>query len=80
MYTILGFSKFKSRKGVECCVMQLSRDFNSRELLAGSVGKRVEEVFLSDDIIGVFDVNNVGKSCDVFYNRNGFVTDIVISK
>lgn len=80
MYTILGFSKFKSKKGFDCCVMQLSRDFSSRELLAGSVGQKVEEVFLNDDIIDIFDVNNIGKSCDVFYNRNGYVSDIVLSK
>lgn len=79
MYTILGFSKFNSKAGKPCVVIQLQRDFNSRELTSGSFGVRVEEVFLPDHLLTVAIKENLGKKCNLFYNRNGYLEDISIS-
>lgn len=78
MYKILGFSKFKSKTGKNCVVLQLQREFNSRELNSGSLGVRVEEVFLPDHLLNVVIKDNLGKSCNLFYNRNGYLEDLII--
>ena len=80
VYTILGFSKFKSKKGNMCVVLQVSRDFLDRELELGSCGVKVEEVFLSDMLSDLASPENVGRECRLYYNRNGYLDSFEILK
>lgn len=78
MYKILGFNKFTSKKGNVCCMLQLSRDFTDKELEAGSCGLRVEDAFLPAELFSIAVPDNVGKSCELYYNRNGFLANVSI--
>lgn len=80
VYTILGFSRFKSKKGNMCTVLQISRDFTDRELELGSCGVSVEQVFLSDVMLSLASPENVGRRCRLFYNRNGYLDDYELIK
>ena len=79
-YTILGFSRFKSKKGNMCTTLQLSRDFTDREIEAGSCGVRVEDAFLPEDCLDIAVSENIGKQCNLLYNRNGYLQAIDIVK
>lgn len=79
LYEILGFKRFKSKKGTDCCVIQLVRDFSANEFASGSVGRGVEEVFLPTELSHLAVPENVGKLCELFFNRNGFLLDIKIT-
>lgn len=78
MYKILGFNKFKSKKGNMCCTIQLARDFTDKEVAAGSCGHRVEDAFVPSELMELVVPENVGKMCDLYFNRSGYLTDIVI--
>ena len=78
-YKILGFNKFKSKKGSDYCTIQLSRDFSANEIAAGSCGHRVEDAFLPMELAHLAVPSNVGKLCDLYFNRNGYLIDIVLN-
>jgi len=79
LYEILGFKKFKSKAGKDCCVLQLVRDFTPSEVASGSIGRGIEEVFLPIELSHLAIPENVGSLCELYFNRNGFLFDIKIT-
>lgn len=79
LYEILGFNKFKSKKGTDCCTIQLARDFSANEQAAGSCGQRVEDAFLPMELAHLAVSDNIGKFCNLYFNRNGYLVDIVLN-
>lgn len=45
---LLGIKRFKSKKGVDFVVLQISKPFNVYEVNNGSEGRAVEEVWINE--------------------------------
>ena len=66
--TIVGYKKFKSKKGTDCNVLVLTTDFTPAENARGSFGKGVQEVFLTDELAEKITPESIGKQCELSYS------------
>lgn len=74
---IIGYSRFTSKKGVECLVVDVimeATDFNRRY---GRVGNICEQVFIPEALFDRFDESVVGKLLEVKYDRPGRYANII---
>ena len=81
MYRLIGFRKFVSKKGTNCCVVNLLCDFSSFDVQHGACGEKVEEVFLPEECHSLIDARVIGSECDLIYGAGMYgkpaVTGIV---
>lgn len=77
---LIGFRKFKSKKGTDVCKAYVEVKATAREVENGSSSVTVDEVFLFGDDSRVLQEEHVGKSVDYTYNRRGFLEDFRVTK
>lgn len=58
--------------------MMVMREFNDWEKKNGSIGARVEDPFLPDECRDIVDQENIGKKCEIYYNKNGYIVHVSI--
>lgn len=69
---LMGYKRFTSKKnGKSFCVAELVSDFSQRDLAAGCVGKKVEEVFLPEDQYDYLKPEHIGKDVILDYELSG---------
>lgn len=66
--TVVGYRKFKSKKGVDCNVLVLTTPFTPAENARGSHGMGAQEVFLTDDIAARITPDCIGKQVQTTYS------------
>lgn len=74
---IIGYSRFTSKKNVECLivdVMSHATDFNKR---FGRVGNVCEQVFIPEALFDRFDESVVGKVLECKYDGYGRYANII---
>ena len=69
MSTLVGYSRFKSKKGVDYCVANVVTDYSSNA--AGSVGQKVEQIFMPDALYDYLQPQHVGKEIKFEYEISG---------
>lgn len=71
MTKLAGYRKFNSKKnGKDYCVAFLLHDIGEREMQAGFVGQKIEELFLPDSYINSLKPDDVGKQVILDYEVN----------
>lgn len=80
MGKIIGYKKFSNQKG-NYCIMDVQLDYSAREKKRGSVGSRVESVFVPEDKQHLLVPECVGKQVLIDYEIVGsraYVSDFHI--
>ncbi len=78
---ILGYRKFKSKKGEEYCVAQVMAPYSDREIKTGAVGNKCEDIFIPKAYHDFFDPSCVNKTMAIDYfvdNGRAFIDTIDI--
>lgn len=81
--TVLGFNKFKSKKGADLATLTLIKPYNDRQKMNGACGHSAEEVFVPDNIHGKLVPGIVGKEIEVGYsisNGRAYFEDFKVVK
>lgn len=81
MGQIIGYSKFKSKKGNDCCVLRILVEATERDNQYGHFGHIVQEVFVPEAQHKEISDSVVGKNATVnytYYNGRGYVDSIII--
>lgn len=79
--TLVGFKKFKSKKGVDTCLAKVASPFSPADISKGACGSDVQDVWLYDDLYDVLQPEDVGKEVKIDYNIfNGraFIANITV--
>lgn len=66
--TLVGFKRFKSKKGNDLCVASVSTPFSPADNARGCYGDDVQSVFLPDNLIDYLQPEDVGKKVQLSYN------------
>lgn len=66
--TLVGFKRFISKKGSECCVANIVTQYTPAENERGSVGSGVSEVFLPNNQLDMLTPGDVGKKVRLYYS------------
>lgn len=64
---LIGYRKFQSKKGSNCCIVNLLHDFSPFDISHGAYGQCVEEVFLPENCHGSITPEVVGEMCELEY-------------
>lgn len=68
---LLGYKKFKSKYGKDCCVAIVSTDFSQYEKDHGCIGTTAKEIFLPDEQYNYLTPKDIGKLVETAYEVNG---------
>lgn len=68
---ILGFRKFTSKEGKNCCIVTVLAPYTDREVTHGARGTKAEEVWIPEDYQSAIQDNAVGKMLVVGYSIVG---------
>lgn len=68
---VIGYRKFKSKNGVNCCIVGFVTAFNDRDLRFGAKGYKYQEQFVPDSYHDLFNADVIGKNIRVNYEING---------
>lgn len=82
MGKVIGYSKFMSKKGTDCCVVRVLFPATDRDNQFGTFGEVVQEIFVPDAQHAEVTEKVIGKSCTVnynYYNGRGYVDSIIFS-
>lgn len=69
--TLVGIKRFASKQGKPYVIINITADYSPAQIQNGCVGKRVEEVFLPDDLHGVLKDSDIGKDIVIDYDVVG---------
>lgn len=69
MSILVGYSRFKSKKGVDYCVANVVSDYPASA--AGSVGQKIEQIFMPDDLYDYLQPSHIGKEIKLDYEISG---------
>lgn len=66
MRKLVGYRRFISGKGRDCCVASVLVDATERDKNAGQVGQKTEDVFIPSDQLDLLKPSDIGKElvCD----------------
>lgn len=81
MCKLVGYKKFKSKKGNECCVISVVTPYNQRSLDNGCVGSKTEEVFLPENCFNLLQPSDIGCDLNLVYECSGgraYLVDIEV--
>ncbi len=65
---LVGFKRFKSKKGNECCVLSIEKPYTPAEQARGCHGSSVDNIFAPEDKIDAFTEKDLGKEVDLLYS------------
>lgn len=72
MTKLVGYKKFVSKKnGKTYCVAEVVQDLSAREIENGSVGQKVDEIFLPEDKLDLLKITDIGKELTLDYELSG---------
>lgn len=69
MSVLVGYKRFKSKKGDDYCVANVVTDYSANA--TGCVGQKVEEVFMPDEMYEYLQPADVGKEIKLDYEVSG---------
>lgn len=72
MRKIVGYEKFISKRGTDCCAVSTETDYKSREGVT-QLGIKTETVMIYGDAVSVIDKNAIGKELVGFIGYNNGV-------
>lgn len=81
MGQIIGYSKFKSKKGADCCVLRVMVPCGLRDNEYGRYGHTIQEVFVPDEMHSQITEEVILREVTVdyeFYNGKAYPRSIVI--
>lgn len=65
MGKILGYKKFKSKAGVECCIVNIIVSSSGRDKKFGYVGEKCIEKFIPDEFHSLFTPEVIGQNIEM---------------
>lgn len=84
MTKLLGYKRFTSKKnGKEFCVACVVQDFSDREKENGSVGQKVDEIFMPENQYNLLKPEHIGKELVLDYELSGgraYLVNVSIAK
>lgn len=69
MSVLVGFRRFTSKKGKDCCIATILRDATEREKQYGAIGQVAEDLFLPDSQYNYLTEKSVGKEVKLYWDR-----------
>lgn len=64
---LIGYRKFTSKKGTNCCIVSLVNDYSTFDCSHGAVGQKVDEVFIPENCHGLIQPDSVGRYYELEY-------------
>lgn len=64
---LIGYRKFTSKKGTNCCIVSLVVDYSDFDVQHGACGQKVDEVFIPENCHGLIQPNSVGRYYELEY-------------
>ena len=74
---IIGYSKFKSKKGNEVMFVNVAVPLTERDKEFGHVGMRVEQIWIPSTLFNKFNPSVVGKVLDAEYVVSGGRAEVI---
>lgn len=74
----LGFRKFVSSKGNNCCIVNLLDDYTQFDIQHGASGQKVNEVFLPKSCHSLILPSCIGKYCELEYGVGNYGKPAVV--
>lgn len=65
---LIGYKRFTSKKNVETCIASVVQDLSDRDRAGGSVGQRVDEIFMPHDQVDYLQPEHIGKELSFSYD------------
>lgn len=75
---LIGFLRFKSKKGNPVCKAYVGVPATDRQLENGSSSTVVEDIYLLDDFFNFLKETDCGHEIDYSYNRKGFLERVEV--
>lgn len=78
---IVGYKRFKSKKGQDLCIATVVSPYSQRDLDRGCVGSRSEDVFLPDSLVNMLEPKHIDKNVEISYDIVGgrvYVSDFKV--
>lgn len=69
MRKIVGYEKFKSRKGTDCCAVSVETEYKARDGVEQN-GIKTETVMMYGDSVTVVGADSIGKELVGFFGYN----------
>lgn len=70
MVKLVGYKKFTSRAGRDCCVASIVRPFSERDKTFGAVGEKAEEIFMPESQVDLLKPSDVGHELILDYDMS----------
>lgn len=67
---LVGFKRFKSKKGNDLCLANIETPFAPSDIARGCVGNDVQGVFLPDNQYDMLTEKDIGKTVKLIYSIN----------
>lgn len=64
---LLGYKRFKSKAGKECCVAVVVSEYSQRDMERGCVGSGANEIFLPEEQYNYLTAKDIGKPVKLTY-------------
>lgn len=68
---IVGYRKFKSKKGTPCCLITIMSMCTDRDIRYGANGYKVQDEFVPDAQHDIINSDVIGKNVRINYEING---------
>lgn len=83
MGKLVGYRRFTSKKGTDCCIANIVSDYNGREKEMGAVGEKTEEIFVPASQYNLLQPSDIG--CEIVLNyefsgNRAFLNEIVVKR
>lgn len=75
---LIGFRKFKSKAGNDCCIVNLLDDFTAFDVQHGACGQKVDEVFIPESSHSLIIPSRIGSYCDLEYGAGAYGKPAVV--
>ena len=66
MGRILGYKKFKSKAGSDCCIVNIVVSPSTRDVKFGYVGEKCIEKFIPDEYHSLFTPDVIGQNIEMY--------------
>lgn len=71
MCRLVGYKRFKSKKGKNFCVANIVSGYSNRDIERNCVGEKVEEIFLPDEQYDLLTPDDIGRELSFDYDMSG---------
>lgn len=78
---IVGFKRFESKKGKNCCMMSVVEPYSKKDNERGYFGSSVQDLFMPDDLYDFLEEKHIGHDVQLDYKINqgrAYLEDVTV--